>query len=1087
MAQQLQDALTSMLARVGKSKDDFRPQSNIGRLFRRHGVEKTPELDRIRRLPMRTWEDDPGLEQLCLDMTDWLRRPGGSMVLWPVQAKALEELHDWGGMLGPIPVGKGKTIVSYLGGIVAGAVRPLLLVPAKLRKKTKREFLELKRHWHAVKPAILSYEEIGRDAGWDKLEVINPDLVVMDECFPGGTTIKCPEGARRIDTIKTGDLVVAAGSKGLEPAYAVNAWSSKTATLFDIVLDTVPQYTITTTARHPFLTEKGWRRAEELQNGDEIVRVVQEGQSERRAQDILLNQLRSKVEDGSTIDQRKNIHQSNSEKGVKNAPPEIQERRIQTSTRSVTQAYAGEKSYAQPGVTSKSIKYSQAYRACTKNERWQRETITRTTEGASRSFRLGDGVYSEDRQETRKRVPDLLQDRYSKPLLNGSSRSGWGFAQQPETQSTRQKEESVFGITRMARIASIKQRSVDPDSTDGKVYNLEIGCLGTYILAESGAVVHNCHKIKNRQAGVTRKLLRWHREHPETKLCAMSGNITTRSLRDYGHLAEWACGKLCPMPTRVNWLADWADALDEKVSPDKRMAPGALLALCNDAELEEISKDQSKGTEVARRAYRRRLVSTPTVVAMHEDELGTSLQITVQQPIPGPKTWPAFKKLRQDWETPNGVPLTEASEVWRHARTLACGFYYKWWNQEGFMKCLAKILKPTTLAEGLKEQQIQKQHAPEIVSIIKRILNESGRKTENDTGLAEVLETHLFANDTLLQSTSKTDTASQLMSTRNFTTNLRAGVTSVARNEDLGKNVEVLGGKGSPEALQLITIIKQARSEDCSVWSVTDRLAVLEILLKHYPALLPMLKESCEAAKAPKEWMDARREWARFVREALGRRMKNVDTELQVAKACDAGRLPSKELDVWRSVRDTFKPNSVPVWIDGAMLAWCAKWLDAQDGPAIIWCEHVAFCERLANDARLPYFGRGGVDKVGREIEEIDGAQHVIASVASNHEGRNLQGWSRNLVVSAQPNGRIKEQLIGRTHRSGQQADEVAVDLVVACIEQWEGINQSVADARYIEQTTGQPQKLLYADWDGMPTAQDVAALQRSGDPMWSK
>ena len=42
-----------------------------------------------------------------------------------------------------------------------------------------------------------------------------------------------------------------------------------------------------------------------------------------------------------------------------------------------------------------------------------------------------------------------------------------------------------------------------------------------------------------------------------------------------------------------------------------------------------------------------------------------------------------------------------------------------------------------------------------------------------------------------------------------------------------------------------------------------------------------------------------------------------------------------------------------------------------------------------------------------------------------------------------------------------------------------------LANARYVEQTTGQPQKLLYADWIGMPTAQEAAALQRSGDPMW--
>ena len=83
------------------------------------------------------------------------------------------------------------------------------------------------------------------------------------------------------------------------------------------------------------------------------------------------------------------------------------------------------------------------------------------------------------------------------------------------------------------------------------------------------------------------------------------------------------------------------------------------------------------------------------------------------------------------------------------------------------------------------------------------------------------------------------------------------------------------------------------------------------------------------------------------------------------------------------------------------------------------------------------------------------------------------------------PNGRIAEQLVGRTHREGQEADEVSVDMVVACVEQWKGLRQAEADARYVEQTTGVQQKLLYADWDGMPDPAEAAALARSGDPCW--
>jgi hypothetical protein len=103
------------------------------------------------------------------------------------------------------------------------------------------------------------------------------------------------------------------------------------------------------------------------------------------------------------------------------------------------------------------------------------------------------------------------------------------------------------------------------------------------------------------------------------------------------------------------------------------------------------------------------------------------------------------------------------------------------------------------------------------------------------------------------------------------------------------------------------------------------------------------------------------------------------------------------------------------------------------------------------------------MDANGKTIEDYAG-KTVVASVAANKEGRNLQAWNRNLVVTAMPTGSLWEQLIGRTHRMGQQADTVYVDWVAACEEQDRGFQQLMADAKYIQDTTGQSQKLLYAD-----------------------
>jgi len=591
-------ALDRMLARNGKSLADYAGRKNnatkLGRMFRRKGVAPSKDLDRIASLPRRRWQDDPDLEEMRRELTDWLRAPGGTMELRLVQAASLMDLHDFGGLFGPQRVGAGKTILSFLAGTVLGAERPLLIIPAKLKRKTEREFRALAKQWLGhPRLEVMSYELLSRDRGYSELERINPDLLILDEA----------------------------------------------------------------------------------------------------------------------------------------------------------------------------------------------------------------------------------------------------------------------------------------------------------------------HRAKNKAAGCTRKIARWMKDHPETRFCAMSGTIANRSLREYAHILRWCLKEDPPLPMEERSLSDWADALDEKVDPKHRMAPGALLELCTDEEVQRGHNEGKHGlTHAARLGFRRRLTETPGVVATEEGHLGTSLSVQallVRQPD---DVGAMFHRMREEYETPDGHPFSEPVDLWRHARELACDFFYRW------------------------------------------------------------------------------------------------------------------------------------------------------------------------DPPAPDAWMEARKGWSRFVRDVLGNHRKGIDTEFQVAKACKAGDLDSKAYDVWCALRGTFKPNSVPVWVGDAMLKAASEWL-AEENPGLCWVEHVAFAQKLSFLSGVPYFGEQGEDHLGRMIEEHDGP--AILSIAANSEGRNLQRWCRNLIVSCPPNGRLLEQLMGRTHREGQEADEVSVEIAMACVEQWDAFEQARADARYVEATTGQAQKLCYADVD-VPTPDDV-------------
>ncbi len=207
--------------------------------------------------------------------------------------------------------------------------------------------------------------------------------------------------------------------------------------------------------------------------------------------------------------------------------------------------------------------------------------------------------------------------------------------------------------------------------------------------------------------------------------------------------------------------------------------------------------------------------------------------------------------------------------------------------------------------------------------------------------------------------------------------------------------------------------------------------------------------------RAPPRWLELRRNWATFVRETLSH-SRTLDTELQVAQAYP----DCEEYIDWKTIQPTFIPNSVAVWHDPSALDYCAKWMEK--GPGIVWTEHRHFSEALARITGRPYFGANGVDANGSPIEKATGP--IIASIAANGTGRNLQHWNRNLITSCPMSSSTIEQLLGRTHRDGQKADAVTFDILMGCAEHVNGFERALDSARTTQDILGHQQKLLIAD-----------------------
>lgn len=236
---------------------------------------------------------------------------------------------------------------------------------------------------------------------------------------------------------------------------------------------------------------------------------------------------------------------------------------------------------------------------------------------------------------------------------------------------------------------------------------------------------------------------------------------------------------------------------------------------------------------------------------------------------------------------------------------------------------------------------------------------------------------------------------------------------------------------------------------------------------------------------APEEWRQPRKEWFQFVRGVL-QHSRIWDSPGHVEIACDAGRLPSDKLEAWRKVKDSFAPNSVPFWVDDCALKVCADWM--RRGPGLVWVEHVFFAERLAAMTGAKYYGAKGLAADGEFIDDADPKNAAIVSVDANREGRNLQRlFHRNLITCPAEGADVWQQLLGRTHRTGQTKD-VEVDVLFGCAEHARAWLRALSGAESVRDTVGSASKLLIADTDDMPTADEIASWSGARwDRTWSE
>lgn len=574
------------------------------------------------------------------------------------------------------------------------------------------------------------------------------------------------------------------------------------------------------------------------------------------------------------------------------------------------------------------------------------------------------------------------------------------------------------------------------------------------------------HRVRNPKAAVTRRVRRFLAEHRGVRCVVLSGTMTKRSLFDYAHLARWSLpANGCPLPKNYTDLEFWADALDERKEQICRAEPGALKIFCNEEEAREW--DMGAQHSAARKAFRRRLIETEGVVASYETAVDASLTIQVVEPPPSSVIDAAFKTLRT-WETLDGFPIADGLTMFRHARELALGFYYAQVSRE----CRKKLSQSVPmLKRGLRVEDLIRLLVPEESQGLAHTLRSSAKNEKKETCSTDEKIVSAFSGTTERGARREQQSRGNALRSNTVTGSLSLSTKRLSLfREGLAISAESLQSNiGSAS----ITTTDPAAFVESSAFLATEHLGFSEIEKRTFAEFYSICRR---LFRPPEPWLEARRVWCAFVRKILANSRK-LDSELQVARAFSE----TEEYRNWMSVKEDYDPDHVPVWIDDSVLGFVSGW--AQDRKGIVWTEHQCVGDRLARDFGLPYFGKKGVDKKGLPIEQHPAGEPLVASVQSNSTGRNLQAWSTNLVVSPPPNGQGWEQLLGRTHREGQMADEVYVDVLMSCVEHVGAFDQALKDSQYVFESTGAPQKLLLA---GISVLEADDIVFREG-ARWSK
>lgn len=347
--------------------------------------------------------------------------------------------------------------------------------------------------WQAMltgdEPALIisSYEGGERIDEFATAAEVLFDNIIIDECFTGETMVWTEHGEMRIDSIAPGDYVWAFNGQQLV-LREVTACQTRLATTLEVVF---PTHRVKSTPNHPYLTMKGWKRAEDLEAGDEVVCVVSGEAGEGEGPSLLREELQRLVEDGKAGSEGA-VHPGTGVAHQQGASRAGENAQGQGDGAGLSQADAAAQSDAAGEGPHEGVAGAQGVGASPGAGR-EREAVAGAASPAGGGAGLAHGGGGAHGEEAR---PAFRAEAGHRARADeGGRRSGWPLASIAEGTGGGPAEGRLppgFGVV---RVQGVERGRAGEYAFTRLVHNLEVAEAHTYVLS-GGLIVHNCHRIK---------------------------------------------------------------------------------------------------------------------------------------------------------------------------------------------------------------------------------------------------------------------------------------------------------------------------------------------------------------------------------------------------------------------------------------------------------------------------------------------------------------------------------------------------------------------------------------------------------------